>query len=281
MPETEAPQRALEVDSVRRIFGRKLPPLNRRERLAIRITLLLMRGRCRVENPERLDHPGPMIVAANHLNSLESALTPCFLIWLRGGHKVHFLIDWMYLYVPIFGWMARTGGSIPVWRKPARYRLLDRIRQKADQRDPVEVSREVLEQGGWLGIYPEATRNRDPRRLKQGHRGVARLALATGAPVLPVGIDFEGRGTAEKVPAYPRMIYRIGSPLRFEEQVERARREGGMRTSTVREAEKQVTLHVMEAISRLSGKAPAEVESSEPRESGRIGWREPKLRTRS
>ena len=276
------PANILAVDSIRRIFGRKMPPLNRRERLAIRLTLLLMFRRCRVENPEHLDHPGPMIVAANHLNSLESALTPCFLIWLRGGHKVHFMIDWMYLYVPIFGWMARTGGSIPVWRKKARYKFFERIRENAEQRDPVEVSREILERGGWLGIYPEATRNRDPHRLRPGHRGVARLALSTGAPVLPVGIDFEGRGSAQKVPSYPRMIYRIGTPLRFEEEVRLARSQEGKRTSAVREAEKQVTLHVMEAISGLSGKAPAEEKApSEPRDSRRIGWREPKLRTRS
>ncbi|OMQ14947.1 1-acyl-sn-glycerol-3-phosphate acyltransferase, partial [Modestobacter sp. VKM Ac-2676] len=47
--------------------------------------------------------------------------------------------------------------------------------------------REVLADGGLLGIYPEGTRSPDGR-LHRGKTGVARLALATGAPVVPVAV---------------------------------------------------------------------------------------------
>lgn len=59
-----------------------------------------------------------------------------------------------------------------------------------DWRNPSAVLEEaeaVLGEGGIVGVYPEGTRNTDPRALALGKTGVARLALVTGAPVLPVG----------------------------------------------------------------------------------------------
>ncbi len=53
----------------------------------------------------------------------------------------------------------------------------------------------MLERGELFGIYPEGTRSRDGR-LYRGHTGPARLALRTGAPIVPVGI----RGTRTIMP---------------------------------------------------------------------------------
>ena len=62
----------------------------------------------------------------------------------------------------------------------------------------------VLAEGGAFGIYPEGTRSRDGR-LYRGRTGVAQLALTSGAPVVPVGLQ----GTAEVQPVgsrWPRLV---------------------------------------------------------------------------
>ena len=53
----------------------------------------------------------------------------------------------------------------------------------------------MLERGELFGIYPEGTRSRDGV-LHKGHTGPARLALRTGAPIIPVGM----RGTRDIQP---------------------------------------------------------------------------------
>jgi 1-acyl-sn-glycerol-3-phosphate acyltransferase len=51
----------------------------------------------------------------------------------------------------------------------------------------LDAARRVLEEGGLFGIFPEGTRSRNGL-LHKGHTGFARLALQTGAPIVPVGI---------------------------------------------------------------------------------------------
>src|SRR5262249_56856288 len=74
---------------------------------------------------------------------------------------------------------------------------------------------EVLEQGQVFGIYPEGTRTRDGY-LHRGHTGVARLALRTGAPIVPVGMvgtdDINPIG--RKLPRlFPTVRIQFGTPV--------------------------------------------------------------------
>ena len=76
----------------------------------------------------------------------------------------------------------------------ARYgRLLVRLgafpvrRGQADA-DALETARVILSQGGLLALFPEGTRVRDPDQLGHPHRGAGRLALETGAPLVPCAI---------------------------------------------------------------------------------------------
>jgi 1-acyl-sn-glycerol-3-phosphate acyltransferase len=68
--------------------------------------------------------------------------------------------------------------------------------------------------GRSVGLFPEGTVNRDPRRLLRGRFGAARLSLETGAPVLPVGIRFIGSpsGRDRGDSGLPMSIH-IGAPL--------------------------------------------------------------------
>jgi 1-acyl-sn-glycerol-3-phosphate acyltransferase len=82
----------------------------------------------------------------------------------------------------------------------------------------------VIESGEYFGIYPEGTRARDGR-LHRGHTGPARLALRTGAPIVPVGIV----GTREiqppdaKLPKpFKRAEVRFGMPIDVQRYAKRA-----------------------------------------------------------
>src|SRR3546814_6538641 len=72
---------------------------------------------------------------------------------------------------------------------------IDRGGGSASQR-ALDTAARVLDQGELFGIYPEGTRSRDGR-LHRGKTGPARLALRTGAPIIPVGL----RGTDHLQPA--------------------------------------------------------------------------------
>ena len=76
----------------------------------------------------------------------------------------------------------------------ARYgKLLVRLgafpvrRGQADE-DALETARIILRQGGLLALFPEGTRIRDPDNLGHPRRGAGRLALETGAPLVPCAI---------------------------------------------------------------------------------------------
>jgi 1-acyl-sn-glycerol-3-phosphate acyltransferase len=112
-------------------------------------------------------------------------------------------------------------------------------------------SRRVLDQGGILGIYPEGTRSRDGM-LHRGNPGPARLALATGAPLVPVGLV----GT-EAVQEVGRRLPRIGLTVkvRFGQPFTLSAMDDGVNPrAVVRDA----TQRLMSDIALLSGQARAE-----------------------
>jgi 1-acyl-sn-glycerol-3-phosphate acyltransferase len=105
---------------------------------------------------------------------------------------------------------------------------------------------EVLEAGGVFGIYPEGTRTRDGK-LHRGHTGVARLALRTGAPIVPIGLI----GTDEVQPVdskLPRLFRTVR--IRFGEPIELGHYEG---RHDDRLALRDVTDEVMYEIGQLCG----------------------------
>jgi 1-acyl-sn-glycerol-3-phosphate acyltransferase len=107
----------------------------------------------------------------------------------------------------------------------------------------LERARLHLASGRSVGIFPEGTVNRDPGRLLAGHRGAAYLSLATGTPVIPVGIRFPG--SAGHIADHARMQVTIGAPLL-------PPRGRGCRPS--RAELRQWHAAVMREISRLSGR---------------------------
>ena len=240
-------------------------------RVSLRILIALTGKRCSTVNADAFRaHQGRLIVALNHLNNYEALFTPTSLIYLRNGQPVRFLFDWMFAYIPLFGWWVRSSGMIPVWHKRAKVPLLNRFRKKDTRKRPLDVAREELLRGGMVGFYPEGSRNHDPSQLRRGRMGLARLALETATPVLPVGVDYEGRQEGKPVPMFPKLILRFGEILHFDD--ERTRLEGGdVAAAERRDVERQATRRIMEMIGALSGKRPAEGGDAS---AGRVEWSE-------
>lgn len=173
---------------------------------------------------------GPAIIAPNHISVLDSFFVPLTLgRRMTYVGKAEYLDDWKTRYVfPAIGMIPidRSGGD-------ASRRALD-------------AAAGVLERGELFGIYPEGTRARDGK-LHKGHTGVARLALRTGAPIVPVGII----GTDEVQPpdarlpkVFRRVHIRYGSPISVEKYCDRA---------ADRMVLRQITDEVMFEIRELSG----------------------------
>lgn len=190
-----------------------------------------------VEGREHVPAHGPVILAANHLSFLDS-----FIIPLMTPRPVTFLAKAEYFTgTGLKGRLTRsllTGlEAIPVQRGGHRA-----------AQESLELALEVLQRGGAFGIHPEGSRSRDGR-LYRGRTGVAWLALASGAPVVPVAVLGTDRiqPVGARLPRPGRITVRFGEPLRFEQPP-------GL---SVGRARRQVTDDIMAAIQRLSGQPTA------------------------
>jgi len=177
---------------------------------------------------------GPAIIAANHLSAADEVFTP-----ITAGRQVLYFAKAEYFTGPglrgrVNAWFFREMGHVPVDR--------DNPRAAADT---IDVGVQLLAQDKALGIYPEGTRSPDGR-LHKFRTGVARLALRTGVPVIPVGLV----GTDKVLIEGDRHWYRspvevhYGPPLDFSGRAEDERSSRRLR---------EVTETVREAVQKLSG----------------------------
>ncbi len=192
-----------------------------------------------VHGAANVPRQGPVILAANHVSFLDS-----FLIPLMTPRPVSFLAKQEYFAAgggPV-QWISRTIltsiDAIPVARGGFRA-----------AQDSLEIALRVLQAGGAFGIHPEGSRSRDGR-LYRGRTGVAWLALASGAPVVPVAILGTERiqPVGARFPRPGRVTVHFGKPLQFTPAVDG-------RQGTVRRA---ATDEIMAAIGELSGQPVAQ-----------------------
>jgi 1-acyl-sn-glycerol-3-phosphate acyltransferase len=136
--------------------------------------------RVHTRGAENVPATGPAILAPNHISFLDSPFLMLSVprrITFVG--KAEYMDDWKTKY------LFPAVGMIPI----------DRSGGDAGER-ALAAAQGVLERGELFGIFPEGTRSRNGQ-LHRGHTGPARLALRTGAPLIPVGI----RGTSDIQPA--------------------------------------------------------------------------------
>lgn len=186
--------------------------------------------RVTTEGLDNVPSVGGAVIAPNHISVLDSFFLPLILprrITYVG--KAEYMDDWKTKYVfPAIGMIPidRSGGD-------GAQRALD-------------AAAEILEAGELFGIYPEGTRARDGR-LHKGHTGIARLALRTGVPIVPVGIigsEACQRPDAKLPTPFKRVHIRFGSPIDVARYADR---------SDDRIILRQITDEVMFEIRNLSG----------------------------
>ena len=208
-----------------------------------------------VEGAERLRGlPEPAIFALNHTSTSECLAAPAALLWLREGRMVHFLIDWMYLHLPGIGWLMRQSDPVPVYGKPARWKIGEQYRIARWRRPVLDSCLERLAAGGSLGIFPEGTRNhRRAGELLRGRPGLGEIVLRSTVPVVPVGLRFPAAERLGRPPRLGRLVLSIGEPLDFREE---RRRAPGLPASARRALARAVVDQVMSDIARLSSVQP-------------------------
>lgn len=245
---------------LRKLFRMPLPELCLSERMLLRAlmlpNLLLVRIEGgRLSGIREPNGTSPAIFAFNHNNAFESLFVPVLIMFLLGGRRVGFVIDWMYGHLPVIGWLMRKVKPIFVYTKRSTLPVLERRRDSTNS-DVVGECLRRLESGTSIGIFPEGKRNPDSSVLLRGRSGVGHIALRSGAPVIPVGIRFTASDRLGRAPVIGRMVVRFGSPLRFDDTsavynqcLEEGRRGDAARMAAVASDE------VMLAIADLCGKA--------------------------
>ncbi len=195
-----------------------------------------------VEGLEHIPADGPAILASNHLSFSDSFFLPAVL-----DRKVTFIAKAEYFNTP-----GVKGRLTAAFFKGVGQLPVDRSGVRGAGEAAIRSGIEVLERGELFGIYPEGTRSPDGRLYRGKPGGLARVALATGAPVIPVAmIDTEKiQPPGQVMPKLMRPGIRIGRPLDF------SRYQGMEHDRFVLRA---VTDEVMYEIMKLSGQEYVDV----------------------
>ena len=161
--------------------------------------------RPKVSGLRHIPSNGPVIIASNHLSFSDSIFMP-----LVVPRKVTFLAKSEYFTSPgIKGFIKKLTfialGQVPIDRSGGK-------RSEA----ALATGLKVLQEGHCLGIYPEGTRSPDGR-LYKGRTGIARMAIDSGAPIIPVAMfnTAEIQPTGQVVPKVRRVEMVFGEPMYF------------------------------------------------------------------
>lgn len=160
------------MDTERRPRG-----LGKRAWLTTKLVRRILRGlawsnfvRVTVIGRDIVPKTGPVILASNHISMLDAVF-----LWgalRRRAIAIAMAELWSW---PVVGWLVRRLGHIPVVRRNAE-----------SGQDALSQAEKILRHGGVLLIYPEG-RIVAPGEHETYKPGVAKLALATGIPIIPVG----------------------------------------------------------------------------------------------
>jgi 1-acyl-sn-glycerol-3-phosphate acyltransferase len=197
--------------------------------------------RPRVEGLENIPSTGPAILASNHLSFSDSIFLPLVV----RGRKVTFPAKAEYFNSPgIKGFFSKlffsAVGQVPIDRSSG-----------SAAKSALSTLERLLADGDLVGIYPEGTRSPDGR-LYRGKTGVARLALQTGAVVVPCAMinTNEIQPPGKLLPRIKRVHMKIGRPLDF------SRYEG---LAGDRFVERSMTDEIMYELMELSGQEYVDV----------------------
>ncbi|MGH3277604.1 MAG: lysophospholipid acyltransferase family protein [Trebonia sp.] len=192
---------------------------------------------------ENIPRTGPVIIAPNHMSYADWGTDALF--FYESGRYPTFMIKTSAFKVPFIGRLLYGCGQIPV------------NRGSADAALALRQAEQALKDGAAVIVYPEGTATRDPDLWPMvAKTGVARLALATGAPVIPVA----HWGTQEVLPygskkfkLWPRQTVRTvaGKPVDLSEWAGQYRSAKAQRAATA-----AIMAEVTALVAALRGEQP-------------------------
>ena len=134
---------------------------------------LMVFTRRRWAGAEHLPQAGGFVACSNHISHLDPFTLAHFLV--DNGCPPRFLAKESVFRIPVLGRIVDGAGQIPVYR------------ETADAGKAFSAAVAAVDRGECVAVYPEATLTRDPGLWPMvGKTGAARIALATGCPVIPI-----------------------------------------------------------------------------------------------
>jgi len=153
--------------------------------------------RTRCISSEKVPASGPVIIAPNHFSFMDH-----FFVGIHIRRRVHFMAKSQMFTRPL-QFVYTHGGVFPV------------MRGKADE-EAFKTAHAVLARGGTIVMYPEGGRSRGGGLSERAKAGVGRLALESGATVVPVAIHGSSRVRNWKRLQFPKVTVQYGDPIRYE-----------------------------------------------------------------
>lgn len=139
---------------------------------------------------------GGVILASNHRSFLDPFIIGCCV-----RRPIYFVAKRELFHNPLVGWFLNALGAFPIRRG------------EADE-ESIDTAKALLERGEAVVIFPEGTRIRKAT-LGSPKRGVGRLALETGAPIVPIAVRGTDRARRGLVVRPVRVDVRLGRALTY------------------------------------------------------------------
>jgi len=165
-------------------------------------TLLIYRVRAiGVENVPR---QGALVLAPNHFSQMDHFFAGLYL-----RRKIRFMAKSQMFGPPVLTYIYKHGGVFPV-------------RRGRHDEEAFKTAYELIDQGEMLLVYAEGGRSRS-RELGEPKPGIGRIALQSGAPIVPVAIHGSARVRGWKRLQFPKVTVEFGRPISFAVEPEPSR----------------------------------------------------------
>jgi 1-acyl-sn-glycerol-3-phosphate acyltransferase len=146
---------------------------------------------------EKVPARGPVILAPNHFSFMDH-----FFMGVSIRRKVRFMAK-SQLFKPPMVWIYSPGGVFPVRRGYA-------------DEEAFKTAQSILDRGGAIAMYSEGGRSRTGKLSETVRPGIGRLALQSGAPVVPIAIHGSSKVRNWKRLRFPKVTVLYGDPIRWE-----------------------------------------------------------------
>src|SRR4051794_27770148 len=153
--------------------------------------------RTRTISSEKVPQSGAVILAPNHGSFMDHFFLAAFI-----RRKVQFMAK-SPLFQPPLQYVYSHGGVFP-------------LRRGHRDEEAFITARTILERGGAVAMYCEGTRSRDGKLSDRPKPGIGKLALETGAPIVPVAIHGSAKVRNWRKGEFPKVTVQYGDPIRFE-----------------------------------------------------------------